>query len=105
MRGKKMIYAMPKIGRTVELDDSIVSEYIKTVQPSIVTESPFILALKQDYGHYPSEDEMSFGELSAYRNNVLLQELQFSAALPSLSNFLTAGGEDVLKNSSCEQNK
>ncbi len=98
-----MLFKMPKIGRTVELDDTIVSEYVKTVEPSIVTESPFILALKQDFGHYPSEDEMSSDELSKYCDNVLLQELQFSAALPKLTQFLASGGEDALRNASAQQ--
>jgi hypothetical protein len=103
MRGKKMVFKMPQIGRTVELDDAIVSEYVKTVEPSIVTESPFILALKQDFGHYPNEDEMSFDELSKYCDNVLLQELQFSASLPKLTQFLASGGEDALRNASSQQ--
>ena len=97
MRGAKMIFRMPKIGRTVELDDQITSMYLKTVEPSVMTESPFILAMKVDFGHYPSEAEMSAEELSKYCNNVLLQELEFSAALPKITDFLSSGGEEAIR--------
>ena len=102
MRGGMMIFTMPKIGRTVELNDTIVSDYLKTVVPSIVSESPFILALKQDFGHFPTEDEMSSEELSKYCNNVLLQELRFSDSLPQISQFISSGGEKVLRNASSQ---
>lgn len=98
-----MVFQMSKIGRIVELDDEIVSQYLKTVEPSVVTESPFILALKQDFGHYPNEDEMSSAELSKYCDNVLLQELQFSTELPKIAQFLATGGENALKTASSQQ--
>ena len=88
-----MRFRMPKIGRTIELDDRIVSAYLKTVDPSELTESPFILAMKADFGHYPDENEMSQEELNRYCNNVLLQELEFSAAM---SRILLHGGTLVL---------
>ena len=95
-----MVFKMQEIGRTIELDDDIVSKYLQTVEPRIITEAPFILALKQDFRHYPTEEEMSSSELSRYCNNVLLQELEFCAALPRLNRFLESGGEAALRNAS-----
>ncbi len=92
-----MVYNMPKIGRTVELDDWLVDAYLKTIEPSILTESLFIMALKADYGHYPTEEEMPQNELSDYCNNILLQELEFSVALPKITDFLSSGGEGMLR--------
>ena len=51
-----MVFKMQKIGRTIELDDDIVSKYLQTVEQRIITEAPFILVLKQDFGHYPTEE-------------------------------------------------
>ncbi len=103
MRGVKMLYKMEKIGRTVELNDELVSMYLKTVEPSILTESPFILALKADFGKYPSAEEMSAEELSSYCNNVLLEELEFSMALPKIQTFLTSGGEKILRDATLKK--
>lgn len=92
-----MIFRMTKIGRVAELDDRIVSAYLKTVDPSELTESPFILAMKANFGHYPDETEMPQEEFNRYCNNVLLQELNFGAAIPEIAKFLSAGGEEVLR--------
>ena len=72
-----MLFKMNKIGRTVELDDNIVKMYQKTIGSGVITEHPFIISLKADFGHYPDETEFSDKELSEYCNNVLLQEIPF----------------------------
>ena len=72
---KYMIYSANRI---VELDDRIVNAYLKTVDPAVLTESPFILAMMFDFGHFPNESEISNSELSDYCNNVLLQELEMA---------------------------
>lgn len=68
-----------KLGRSVELDDALVKEYEKY---GPLTDSSFVIVLLSRYGHAPSEDELSDGELSQICNDVLLSELKTYTLVP-----------------------
>ena len=73
-----------KLGRSVELDDALVKEYEKY---GPLTDSSFVIVLLSRYGHAPSEDELSDGELSQICNDVLLSELKTYTLVPETSSF------------------
>ncbi len=77
-----MLYRIERIGRTVDLDDDIVNEYLK--YESSLRDQPFSIAIRSTYGHDPSESEASDEELSALCNDILLSELKALVYMPEV---------------------
>ncbi len=77
-----MTYSIKRIGRTVELNDALVEEYLK--YEDSLRDQPFSIVIRSTYGHEPSESEVSNEELSRLCNEVLLSELKAIAFMPEI---------------------
>ena len=76
-----MRYFIKRLNREVNLDDHLVSEYTKYEQ---LRDQPFSIAVRSEYGHAPTEDEVSNEELSRICNETLLMELKVISIMPKL---------------------
>lgn len=76
-----MEYCIKELNRTVELDNIIVSKYLKL--ESELRDAPFVISL---YSVYEDEEikNLSDADLSQFCNEVLLDEIQVDLDLPNV---------------------
>ena len=80
-----MKYHIERLNRTVELYDRIVEEYTKYEK---LRDQPFSIIVRNQFGHAPSQEEISDNDLSELCNEILLTELKAIAALPVTAQFI-----------------
>lgn len=92
-----MRYVIKRLNnREVELNDDLVSEYIKYDE---LRDGNFSIAVRSRYGHVPTEEEISKDELSRLCNEVLFSDLKAMALLPKALEIINNHREELKKNS------
>lgn len=61
------------------------------------------MEIKIQYGHYPTQDEVSDEDLSELCNQVLLTELKAFALLPKVVSFIDSSGSAICEASKNDQ--
>ena len=74
-----MLYTIKRINRTVELNDDLVKKYLEYDE---LRDQPFSIIIRTQFGHAPTEAEISDKDLSILCNDILLSELKALALLP-----------------------
>lgn len=76
-----MKYTISALNRSIELDDTLVNEYLKYDD---IMECNFVLAVISKIGHLPKKEEISEEELSKLCNEVLLDDLKVMIDFPQI---------------------
>ena len=87
-----MKYNIPKINRTVELDDALVKEYEKYDE---LKEHSFVIGILSTYSHKHSKEDVSDEELSELCNKILASDIEAYKYMPAITEIIE-GNEDEI---------
>ena len=80
-----MKYNIPKINRTVELDDTLVKEYEKYDK---LTEHSFVIGILSTYNHKHNKEDVSDEELSELCNKILESDIKAYRYMPAIAEII-----------------
>ncbi|MBR1853484.1 MAG: hypothetical protein IJ794_10155 [Lachnospiraceae bacterium] len=87
-----MKYNIPKINRTVELDDALVKEYEKYDE---LTEHSFIIGILSTYNHKHGKEDVSDEELSELCNKILASDIEAYRYMPRITEFIEKNSDKL----------